>query len=105
MIDTTAVLTPQDFVTSSIGLNMYSLLTENSARGAVRVSNRLYGGAQLPGAFCCKEEKHAYASAGFPIRCAAGALNTTVVKNSIVKPYNPFIAALAKGRGPSPRSK
>ena len=41
MIDTFAVLSPQNHLTISIGLKMYFLLTKNSARGAVRFSDRL----------------------------------------------------------------
>ena len=43
MIDTFAVLFPQNFFMTSIGLKMYLLLTKNSARGAVRFSDRLGG--------------------------------------------------------------
>ena len=41
MIDTFVVLSPQNFLMTSIGLKMYFLLTKNSARGAVRFSDRL----------------------------------------------------------------
>ena len=43
MIDTFLLLSPQNLVTISIGLKMYFLITKNSARGSVGLSDRLGG--------------------------------------------------------------